>query len=69
MIRLKVKEVAQARGVSQRQLFLITGIDLKHIQRLFRDPTRNTTTYTLNKIAKALNITDIADLLEIVPDE
>lgn len=68
MVRLKVKEVALAKGISQRQLSIRSGIDLKNVQKIYRRPTSNVTTYTLDKIAKVLGV-DVSELLESVPDE
>jgi DNA-binding Xre family transcriptional regulator len=68
MIRLKVKEIATEKGVSQRQLSLRSGIDIRNIQKIFRRPTSNVTTDTLDKIAKVLGV-DASELLESVPDE
>lgn len=68
MIRLKVKEVAQAKGISQRQLCIRTGIDLKNIQKIMRRPTSIVTTATLDKIAKVLGV-DASELIESVEDD
>ncbi len=68
MIRLKVKEVAQQKGFSQRKLSLRSGVDLRTVQRIFRDPTRIVTTETLDKFAKTLEV-DASELIESVPDE
>jgi len=67
MIRLKVKEIAIEKGVSQRQLSLRSGIDIRNIQKIFRRPTSNVTTETLDKIAKVLGV-DASELLESIPD-
>ncbi|HVB60726.1 MAG TPA: helix-turn-helix transcriptional regulator [Ktedonobacteraceae bacterium] len=68
MTRLKIKEVAVAKGMSQRRLSRLTGIDIKGIQRVFRFPFSNVTTFTLDKFAKALEV-DASELIETVPDE
>ncbi len=67
MIRLKVKEVAELKGISQRKLSLQSGVDIRLIQRIFRDPYRSITTATLNKIAKVLGV-DASELIESEPD-
>ena len=65
--RLKVKEIAEARGISQRQLFFRSQVDLKTIQRMYRYPTTTViTTDTLDKLAKALNV-DVSLLVESDP--
>jgi transcriptional regulator with XRE-family HTH domain len=67
-VRLKVKEIADSQGISQRQLFLRSGIDIKVIQRIMRDPYVNVTTETLGKIAKVLGV-DVSELIESVEDD
>jgi len=65
--RLKVKEIAETRGISQRQLFFRSQVDLKTIQRMYRYPTTTViTTDTLDKLAKALNV-DVSLLVESDP--
>ena len=68
MIRLKVKEVAAEKGVSQRQLALRSGIDIKNVQKIFRQPTSIVTTETLDKLAKVLGV-NAAELIESIADE
>jgi transcriptional regulator with XRE-family HTH domain len=68
MIRLKVKQVAAARGLSQRQLQIRSGLDIRIIQRVMRSEKANITLTTLDKLAKALGI-DASELIESVPDE
>ena len=67
-VRLKVKEIADRQGISQRQLFLRSGIDIKVIQRIMRNPYTNVTTETLGKIAKVLGV-DASELIESVEDD
>jgi transcriptional regulator with XRE-family HTH domain len=69
MVRLKVKEIAELKGVSQRQLSLRTGIDINTVRRIFRYPTvTNPTVETLGKIARVLEV-DVSELIESMPDE
>lgn len=69
MVRLKVKEVAESKGVSQRQLSLRTGIDINTIRRMFRYPAlANPRVATLGKVARVLNV-DISKLVEGMADE
>ncbi len=68
MVRLKVKEVAAAKGVSQRKLSLRSGIDINTIRKIFQHPTTaNPTVDTLGKIADILGV-DVSNLLESVND-
>ena len=66
MIRLKIKEVAALKGLSMAKLARRPDIDYKTVQRIFRDPYREITTTTLDKLATALNV-PVTDLLESVP--
>ncbi|GCE48315.1 DNA-binding Xre family transcriptional regulator [Thermosporothrix hazakensis] len=65
LFRLKVKEIAQQKGLSQRQLFLQSGVDITIIRRIFHNPHTNITLETLARIAKVLE-TDISELVESV---
>lgn len=68
MIRLKVKELAEQRGMSQNRLSHLAVLDIKVVRKMFREPTASFTTYALDKVARALGV-PITDLLETVPDE
>lgn len=66
MVRLKVKEVAVAKGISQRKLSLRSGIDINTVRKIFQYPTTaNPTVETLGKIADTLDV-DVSVLLESV---
>jgi transcriptional regulator with XRE-family HTH domain len=67
MIRLKVKEVAEAKNISQRKLSKLSEVDIKTLQKILRDPYRVVTTETLNKLARALGV-DARELIESVPE-
>lgn len=68
LYRLKVKEVAQAKGISQRQLFLRSGVDIRTVRRIFQHPDAVVTVETLAKLAKVLEV-DVSELIESVPDD
>lgn len=68
MIRIKVREVAEARGISQNRLSQLAVLDIKVVRKMFREPTASFTTYALNKVAKALQV-DVFELIESIPDE
>ena len=63
MIRLKVKEVAAAQGMSMRKLAKNAGIAYNTLRTLYRDPYRTVNTATLDKLARALNV-DASELIE-----
>lgn len=69
MIRLKVKEIATEKGISQGKLSRLSDVSLPTIQRIYRNPTTaNVSVDVLDRIAKALQV-DVRELLETVPDE
>jgi DNA-binding Xre family transcriptional regulator len=68
MVRLKVKEVAQSKGFSMGELSRKSNVAYNTIKLIYREPFREVTTTTLNKIAKALAV-PVTDLLEDVPEE
>jgi len=67
MVRFCVKEIAQVRGISQRQLFIKSGVDLKVLQKLYRNtPGTVVQTDTLDRLAHVLDV-DVSLLLESEP--
>jgi DNA-binding Xre family transcriptional regulator len=64
-VRLKVKEIAQKKGISQRQLSLRSGMTIKNIQKIYRYPFSTVTTETLDKLARVLGV-DASELIESV---
>lgn len=68
MLRLRVKEVAQAKGFTMAKLQRAADINLKTIQAIYHDPYRDVAYSTLDKIAKALGV-PVSDLIEEVPNE
>ncbi len=69
MIRLRVKEVARSKGISQGKLSRLADVNLTTIQNIYKNPVEaNITLYTLDKIAKALEA-DPCDLLEYFPEK
>jgi DNA-binding Xre family transcriptional regulator len=66
MIRLRVKELAQAKGLSQARLSRRSDIDLRVIQRLYANPGTNITMITLEKLARALEV-EIGELAVLEP--
>jgi transcriptional regulator with XRE-family HTH domain len=62
-VRLKIKELALQKGFSQRKLFLRSGVDIKTIQKIYKNPYAVITTETLGKIAEVLGV-DASELIE-----
>jgi transcriptional regulator with XRE-family HTH domain len=67
MRRLRVKEVAQARGFSMARLQRAADINLKTIQVIWHNPQHDASLNTLDKIAKALGV-PVTELIEDVPE-
>ncbi len=66
MIRLKVKEIAEAKGVTMTKLSHKSEISFNTIKSIFRNPYRTINTDTLERLAIALEVTP-ADLIEFIP--
>ena len=67
MMRLKIKEVAQAKGVSMRKLSIEGHLAYKTVKEIWRDPYHEVTTTTLNKLARTLGV-DPSELIEYIPE-
>ncbi|HTI13392.1 MAG TPA: helix-turn-helix transcriptional regulator [Dictyobacter sp.] len=67
MLRLKVKEVAKEKGFSQGKLARAADMATNTLRAIYRDPYREISTTTLNKLAKALDL-PVTDLIEDVPE-
>jgi DNA-binding Xre family transcriptional regulator len=63
MIRLRVKEIAEAKKISMTRLARIADVDYKTVRKLFRDPYSEIGLVTLDKVAWALH-TEPAELIE-----
>ena len=69
MLRLRVKELAEKKGLTQSKLMRMADLNMKTVQGLYREPYRINVAYlTLEKVAKALDVT-IDDLFEAVEDK
>ena len=66
MLRLRIREVAEAKGITRTRLSRLADMNYKTINLLWNDPFREVTTTTLNRIAEALQV-PATDLLEDVP--
>jgi len=56
MIRLRIKEIAEKRGLSMAKLARRADVDFRTVQRIFHDPYRDISLSTLDKIATALGM-------------
>jgi len=66
MLRLKVKEVAQAKKISMHRLSLKSEVSYHVIREIFNNPYKIISTDTINRIAEALEV-PTTDLIEDIP--
>jgi DNA-binding Xre family transcriptional regulator len=67
MIRLRVKEIAEQKGFNQSSLSRSANVHFTTVKRMYKDPYKEVTTTTLDKISRALGVS-ICDLIEQLPD-
>jgi len=68
MRRLRVKEVAQAKGIGMAKLSRMADLSYRTVQSVWHNPQHDVSFFTLDKIAKALGV-PVTDLIEDVPEE
>jgi DNA-binding Xre family transcriptional regulator len=67
VIRLKVREIAESKGISMGKLSRIADVEIKTVRRIYRNPYQSITLTILDRFAKALKV-DANDLIESLPD-
>jgi len=67
MIRLKVREIAEKQGLNMAQLARRADLDNNTVRKIWHDPTKEISTITLDKIARALGV-NASELIETLPD-
>jgi DNA-binding Xre family transcriptional regulator len=65
--RLKLKELLDAKGISQGRMSRISDVSLNSIQNMCQDPSRDVLLSTLAKLAVALQV-PVQDLFEVFED-
>jgi DNA-binding Xre family transcriptional regulator len=66
MIRLRIKEIADAKNISITRLARSADVDYKTVQKLFRDSEADVNLHTLDKLAWSLGVTP-NDLIDYTP--
>lgn len=66
--RLRIKEVAEEKGMSMTKLSHRSEVAYNTIRKLFKDPYAEVTVTTLRRLAEALDVS-VHDLIEEVLDE
>ena len=56
MIRLRVREIAEAKGLNMAQLARRADVDVRTVRRIYREPTSEISTVVLDKLATALDV-------------
>jgi DNA-binding Xre family transcriptional regulator len=56
MIRLRIKEMLEKKGMSQARLSRLSDVSINTIHDLLKDPSRDVKISTLDRIAKALDV-------------
>jgi DNA-binding Xre family transcriptional regulator len=64
MIRLKIKEIAEAKGLNRSQLQIKSGVTLPLLNRYWNNRTQSVTLDALERIARALDV-EPGDLLVV----
>ena len=67
-LRLRVKEIAEQKGMSMGKLERLADLSHPTVRDIFRVPYKEVTTTTLVKLATALGV-PVADLFEEVSDD
>ncbi|WP_339236303.1 helix-turn-helix transcriptional regulator [Paenibacillus sp. FSL R5-0517] len=70
VLRIKLKDVLKHRNITQRQLETMSGVNQARISQLCKQGRQEINLNILEKIAAALDITDISELIQFeeVPD-
>lgn len=63
MIRIRVREIAEQKGISRTKLSRLSDTNYKTIDLIWNNPYKDVGTLTLERIAKALGVR-VTDLIE-----
>ena len=69
MIRIRLREVLDERGMTQKELAERTGLRPNTVSMLCRDAVTAISKDTLSRIMKALDIRNVSEIIEYVSDE
>ncbi len=67
MVRLRVKEIAERKGMSMGKLSRLADVSYKTVKRIYDDPLYSPTVATLGRLAKALEV-PTSELIEDVAE-
>ena len=63
MIRIKVREIAEQKGMSRTKLSRLADTNYKTVAEIWKNPHKDVGTLTLERLAKALGVR-VVDLIE-----
>ena len=66
-VRLRVRELAEQKGLNISTLSRRSDVGLSTVRRLWHDPYRHVDFFVLERLAKALEV-PVTSLIEDVPD-
>ena len=65
MLKIRIREVAEAKSISRTQIAKRGTLDYKTVQRIWNDPYKNVDLFTLDRLCEALDV-EPGELLERV---
>ncbi|MBO0789719.1 MAG: helix-turn-helix transcriptional regulator [Ktedonobacteraceae bacterium] len=68
MIRLKIREIAEAKRINMSKLSRMADVNYNTIRAIWDNETKDVNVSTLEKIARALQV-EVSELIEVLPDE
>ena len=68
MVRLKVREIAEAKKINMSKLSRMADVNYNTIRAIWDNERKDVTVSTLEKIARALKV-EVSGLIEVLPDE
>ncbi|HZS77574.1 MAG TPA: helix-turn-helix transcriptional regulator [Ktedonobacteraceae bacterium] len=67
MVRLKIREIAEAKKINMSRLSRMADVNYNTIRAIWDNEMKDVTVSTLEKIARALKV-DVSELIEVLPD-
>ena len=68
MVRLKIREIAEAKKINMSKLSRMADVNYNTIRAIWDNEMKDVTVSTLEKIARALKV-DVSELIEVLPNE
>ncbi len=68
MVRLKIREIAEAKKINMSKLSRMSDVNYNTIRAIWDNEKKDVNVSTLEKIARALKV-ELSELIEVLPDE